>query len=110
VSGASASANASENTAVPSPSTPEANMIPDLDEKVLHAHFALAQAVDAEHAQHIYPYATPLDTAVPAGATDRSTPRAQTRQEFEDEFRRRSVRMSVNLAGTCSGTCWRQKH
>lgn len=76
-------------------------MIPDLDEKVLHAHFALVQAVEAERAQHTYAYATPLDTTVPAGAPDRSTPRAQTRQEFEDDFRRRSVRMSVNLAGMC---------
>ncbi|KAF1914169.1 hypothetical protein BDU57DRAFT_518995 [Ampelomyces quisqualis] len=80
VSGASSDANTSDNTAVVSPSTPEASMIPDLDEK------------------HKYAHATPIDTTVPAGPTDRSTPRAQTRQEFEDDNRRRSVRMSVNLA------------
>jgi hypothetical protein len=32
--GASASANTSENTAMASPSTPEANMLPDVDDKV----------------------------------------------------------------------------
>jgi hypothetical protein len=74
-------------------------MIPDLDEKVRHAHHALAQAVEAEHRQHNYPYATPIDTTVPAGPPDRSTPRAQTRQEFEEDNRRRSVRMSASLAG-----------
>jgi hypothetical protein len=92
----------SDNTAVVSPSTPEANMIPDLDEKVRHAHRALAQAVDAEHAQHNYTYTTPIDTTVPSGPADRSTPRAQTRQEYEDDNRRRSVRKSVSLAGTSS--------
>lgn len=80
VSAASSSANNSENTAVVSPSTPEANMIPDLDEKHNHA------------------YTTPIDTTVPKTAADRSTPRAQTRQEFEEDMRRRSVRMSLNLA------------
>ena len=75
-------------------------MIPDLDDKVRHAHHALAQAVDAEHVQHSYAYTTPIDTSVPAGPTDRSTPRAQTRQEYEDDNRRRSVRMSASLAGT----------
>jgi hypothetical protein len=74
-------------------------MIPDLDEKVRHAHHALAQAVEAEHMQHDYPYATPIDTMVPTGPPDRSTPRAQTRQEFEEDNRRRSVRMSASLAG-----------
>lgn len=82
MSGASSSANTSENTAVVSPSTPEANMVPDLDDK------------------HDYPYATPdpIDTAIPAGPYDRTTPRAQTRQEYEEDNRRRSVRMSLNLA------------
>jgi hypothetical protein len=74
-------------------------MIPDLDDKVRHAHHALAQAVHAEHAQQNYAYTTPIDTSVPTGPTDRSTPRAQTRQEFEEDNHRRSVRMSVNLAG-----------
>lgn len=100
MSAASSSANNSENTAVVSPSTPEANMIPDLDEKVRDAHYALSQAVAAERLQHNYAYTTPIDTSVPKTATDRSTPRAQTRQEFEEDMRRRSVRMSLNLAGT----------
>jgi hypothetical protein len=100
MSGASSSANNSDNTAVVSPSTPEANMIPDLDdEKVRWAHYALAEAVDAEHEQHSFAHTTPIDTTVPKGGPDRSTPRAQTRQEFEDDMRRRSVRMSINLAG-----------
>ncbi|KAH5714176.1 hypothetical protein HBI20_153790 [Parastagonospora nodorum] len=80
MSGASSSANNSDNTAVVSPSTPEANMIPDLDDK------------------HNYAHTAPIDTSVPAGAPDRSTPRAQTRQEFEEDNRRRSVRRSVSLA------------
>ncbi|KAH8728517.1 hypothetical protein GQ44DRAFT_737701 [Phaeosphaeriaceae sp. PMI808] len=73
------SANTSDNTAVVSPSTPEASMIPDLDEKN-------------------YTHATPIDTSVPKAATDRTTPRAQTRQEFDEDNKRRSVRMSLNLA------------
>ncbi|KAF2033015.1 hypothetical protein EK21DRAFT_59536 [Setomelanomma holmii] len=100
MSGASSSANTSDSTAVVSPSTPEANMIPDIDDKVRHAHLALAQAMDAEHAQHSYAYTTPIDTSVPSGPADRSTPRAQSRVEYDEDNRRRSVRMSVNLAGT----------
>jgi hypothetical protein len=75
-------------------------MIPDLDDKVRHAHVALAQAVDAELFQHGYAYTTPIDTSVPSGPPDRSTPRAQTRQEQEDtsDDKRRSVRMSASLA------------
>jgi hypothetical protein len=102
MSGASSSANNSDNTAVVSPSTPEANMIPDLDDKVRHAHRALAEAIEAEHAQHNYAHTAPIDTGVPAGPPDRSTPRAQTRQEFEEDSRRRSVRRSVSLAGMSS--------
>jgi hypothetical protein len=98
-SGASSSANTSDNTAMVSPSTPEANMLPDLDDKVRHAHHALVQAVDAEHVQH-HLLTTPIDTTVPIGPADRSTPRAQTRQECEDDNRRRSVRKSMSLAGT----------
>ncbi|KAH7086213.1 hypothetical protein FB567DRAFT_527424 [Paraphoma chrysanthemicola] len=79
MSGASSNANASDSTAVVSPSTPEANMIPDHDDK------------------QNYAYTTPIDTSVPTGPGDRSTPRAQSRIEH-DEDRRRSVRMSVNLA------------
>jgi hypothetical protein len=75
-------------------------MIPDLDDKVRHAHHALAQAVEAEHMQHSYAYTTPIDTSVPTGPADRSTPRAQSRIEYDEDNRRRSVRMSVNLAGT----------
>jgi len=100
MSGASSSAHASENTAVVSPATPEANMIPDLDDKVRHAHNALAQAIEAEHLQHSYAYTTPIDTSISSGPADRSTPRAQTRQEHEEDNRRKSVRMSASLAGT----------
>ncbi|KAL5409894.1 hypothetical protein PMIN03_005726 [Paraphaeosphaeria minitans] len=68
-----------DNTAVVSPQTPEANMIPD--------------------EKHPSTYTHPIDTAVPsAAAPDRSTPRAQTRQEYEDEGKRRSARVSVSLA------------
>lgn len=77
-------------------------MIPDLDDKVRHAHRALAKSIEAEHAQHNYAYTAPIDTSVPAGPPDRSTPRAQTRQEFEEDSRRRSVRRSVSLAGMSS--------
>jgi hypothetical protein len=75
-------------------------MIPDLDEKVLSAHLALLEAVEAEHRQHTYAHATPLNTSLPQGPFDRSTPRAQTRQEVEEDVRRRSIRKSANLAGT----------
>ena len=74
-------------------------MLPDLDEKVRHAHRALAYAVNAELAQHDHAYTAPIDTDIPVGAPDRSTPRAQTRQDFDEDNKRRSVRMSVNLAG-----------
>jgi hypothetical protein len=77
-------------------------MLPDLDEKVRHAHRALAYVVEAELPQHEQAYAAPIDTDLPAGAPDRSTPRAQTRQDFEEDNKRRSVRMSVNLAGRWS--------
>jgi hypothetical protein len=77
-------------------------MLPDLDEKVRHAHRALAYVVEAELPQHEQAYATPIDTDLPTGAPDRSTPRAQTRQDFEEDNKRRSVRMSVNLAGRWS--------
>lgn len=78
-------------------------MLPDLDEKVRHAHLALAQVVETELLQHHYGYPTPnpIDTTIPQGPLDRSTPRAQTRQEYEEDNRRRSVRMSASLAGTC---------
>jgi hypothetical protein len=81
-SGASSSANTSDHTAVESPSTPEANMLPDVEDK-----------------QTSSAYTTPIDTAVSNSVADRSTPRAQTRQDFEEDLRRRSVRKSVNLAG-----------
>ncbi|KAF1944665.1 hypothetical protein EJ02DRAFT_340409 [Clathrospora elynae] len=82
IAGASSSPNTSDNTAMVSPSTPEANMLPDVDEK--HTYSA---------------YTTPIDTGVPSSAApDRSTPRAQTRQDFEEDLARRSTRMSVNLA------------
>jgi hypothetical protein len=77
-------------------------MIPDLDEKVLSAHLALVEAVEAEHRQHIHAHATPLNTSLPPGPLDRSTPRAQTRQEVDEDTRRRSIRKSANLAGTSS--------
>jgi len=80
-SGASSSANTSDHTAVESPSTPEANMLPDVEDK---------QTASA--------HTTPIDTAVSNSVADRSTPRAQTRQDFEEDLRRRSVRKSVNLA------------
>ncbi|EOA91273.1 uncharacterized protein SETTUDRAFT_162037 [Exserohilum turcica Et28A] len=81
-SGASSSPNTSDNTAVVSPSTPEANMLPDVDDKDSSASA----------------YAAPIDTAVSNSvAPDRSTPRAQTRQDFEEDLRRRSVRKSLNL-------------
>lgn len=80
MSAASSNVNTSDSTAVESPSTPEANMIPDVDEKQSSA------------------FTTPIDTAVTSGPPDRSTPRAQTRQDYEEDIKRRSVRMSVNLA------------
>ncbi|UPX13192.1 uncharacterized protein EKO05_0003715 [Ascochyta rabiei] len=78
VSAASSSANTSENTAVVSPSTPEANMVFEADDK--------------------HNYTTPIDTSVPRSALDRSTPQAQTRYDYEDDLKRRSARRSVNLA------------
>ncbi|KAF3034958.1 hypothetical protein E8E11_000488 [Didymella keratinophila] len=78
VSAASSSANDSENTAVVSPVTPEANMVFEADDK--------------------HHYTTPIDTSVPRGAFDRSTPLAQTRHDYEDDLKRRSARMSANLA------------
>ncbi|KAL6705904.1 hypothetical protein ACN47E_006183 [Coniothyrium glycines] len=81
VSAVPSTMNITNNTAVVSPSTPEANMIPDIDEKQNSA------------------YTTPIDTAVSSsGPPDRSTPRAQTRQDYDDDIRRRIVRVSANLA------------
>jgi hypothetical protein len=97
VSAASSSANNSENTAVVSPVTPEANMVFEADDKVPPAHLALARAMMADPLQHHY--TTPIDTSVPRGAFDRSTPLAQTRHDYEDDLKRRSARMSANLAG-----------
>ncbi|KAF2681144.1 hypothetical protein K458DRAFT_489618 [Lentithecium fluviatile CBS 122367] len=77
----SSNETASDQTAVVSPQTPEANMIPD--------------------DKHTSTYTHPIDTDVPSSiAPDRTTPRAQTRQEHEDESdgKRRSSRVSVNLA------------
>lgn len=77
----SSTAGTSETTAVHSPSTPEANIIPDRDDKDPAA------------------FTTPIDTDVPGSdAPDRSTPRAQTRNEYEEDTKRRSMRKSVNLA------------
>ena len=100
VSAASSSANASESTAVVSPSTPEANMVFEADDKVRLAHLALSQAVMTEPPQQNF--TTPIDTSVPRSALDRSTPQAQTRYDYEDDLKRRSARMSVNLAGMCT--------
>ncbi|KAJ4338787.1 hypothetical protein N0V87_003702 [Didymella glomerata] len=96
VSATSSSANNSENTAVVSPVTPEANMVFEADDKVRPAHLALARAMMADPLQHHY--TTPIDTSVPRGAFDRSTPLAQTRHDYEDDLKRRSARMSANLA------------
>ncbi|ENI04154.1 hypothetical protein COCC4DRAFT_51451 [Bipolaris maydis ATCC 48331] len=83
-SGASSSANTSDNTVVVSPSTPEANMLPEMDDKDSSSSSA---------------FTAPIDTAVSNSvAPDRSTPRAQTRQDFEEDLRRRSARKSLNLA------------
>ncbi|KAF9691959.1 hypothetical protein EKO04_009980 [Ascochyta lentis] len=71
VSAASSSANTSENTAVVSPSTPEANMVFEADDK--------------------QNYTTPIDTSVPRSALDRSTPQAQTRYDYEDDLKRRNI-------------------
>ena len=100
VSAASSSANNSENTAVVSPVTPEANMVFEADDKVRLAHLALTQAMMAKPLQHNY--TTPIDTSVPRSAFDRSTPLAQTRHDYEDDLKRRSARMSANLAGACT--------
>ncbi|KAL1612750.1 hypothetical protein SLS60_000979 [Paraconiothyrium brasiliense] len=98
VSVPSSNETASDNTAVVSPQTPEANMIPD--EKVRRAHVALSRIVMAERPQHSSTYTHPIDTAVSSSAApDRSTPRAQTRQDYEDDGKRRSARVSVSLAG-----------
>ncbi|KAF2006751.1 hypothetical protein P154DRAFT_517777 [Amniculicola lignicola CBS 123094] len=80
VSISAASSNAtSEQTAVVSPQTPEANMIPD-----------------PKHASSTYTY--PIDTDVAqTELPDRTTPRALTRQDNEEEGRRRS-RVSLSLA------------
>jgi len=105
VSAASSSANNSENTAVVSPVTPEANMVFEADDKVRLAHLALTQAMAAKSLQHHY--TTPIDTSVPRGAFDRSTPLAQTRHDYEDDLKRRSARMSANLAGAwLRSRCW----
>jgi hypothetical protein len=87
----------SDQTAVVSPQTPEANMLPD--DKVRRAHVALSEAMMAEHLQHNSQYTHPIDTAVPSGSPDRTTPRAQTRPDFEEERKRRSARVSLSLAG-----------
>ncbi|KAF2127996.1 hypothetical protein P153DRAFT_367910 [Dothidotthia symphoricarpi CBS 119687] len=82
MSAASSSANTSDSVAVASPQTPEANMIPESNNKHAYAHA----------------FTTPIDTDVPMGIPDRSTPRAQTRQDYDEDLRRRSSRMSLNLA------------
>ncbi|KAF1974241.1 hypothetical protein BU23DRAFT_119866 [Bimuria novae-zelandiae CBS 107.79] len=79
VSVPSSNETTSDHTAVVSPQTPEANMIPD--------------------EKHSSTYTHPIDTAVPSpAAPDRSTPRAQTRQDYEEDGKRRSARVSVSLA------------
>lgn len=101
VSAADSHETVSDQTAVVSPQTPEANMVPG--DKVLRAHQALAHAVMAEPSQHTSTYTYPIDTSIPPpSVADRSTPRAQTREEFDDEVRRRS-RVSVSLAGKLPG-------
>ncbi|CAI6339614.1 unnamed protein product [Periconia digitata] len=65
----------SDQTAMVSPQTPEANMIPDDQQNSNYTH--------------------PIDTAVPTATSDRQTPRAQTRQDFEDDGKRRSARAST---------------
>jgi hypothetical protein len=85
-------------------------MLPDLDDKVRHAHRALVYVVKAELPQHDHAYAAPIDTDIPTGISDRSTPRAQTRQDFEEDNKRRSVRMSVNLAGRCTLAEYQRPH
>ncbi|KAF2789677.1 hypothetical protein K505DRAFT_328070 [Melanomma pulvis-pyrius CBS 109.77] len=78
VSAASSNETTSDQTAVVSPQTPEANMLPD--------------------DKHNSTYTHPIDTAVPSGSPDRTTPRAQTRQDFEEDRKRRSSRVSLSLA------------
>ncbi|KAF2476075.1 uncharacterized protein BDR25DRAFT_331654 [Lindgomyces ingoldianus] len=81
VSAAGSNETRSDSTAVVSPQTPEANMIPD-----------------EKHASATSAYTYPLDTDLPpAGPEERTTPRAQTRQEVEDGSKRRS-RVSLSLA------------
>jgi hypothetical protein len=92
----------SDQTAVVSPQTPEANMLPD--DKVRRAHIALSEAMMAEQLQHNSQYTHPIDTAVSSGSPDRTTPRAQTRPDFEEDRKRRSVRVSLSLAGMCLRT------
>ncbi|KAF2751309.1 hypothetical protein M011DRAFT_455337 [Sporormia fimetaria CBS 119925] len=93
---AASSHTASDHTAVVSPQTPEANMLPD--DKVRRAHVALEQALTAEQTQHASPYTHPIDTTVTtSGAPDRTTPRAQTRDEYSPDGKRRS-RVSLSLA------------
>ncbi|KAJ4366158.1 hypothetical protein N0V83_007793 [Neocucurbitaria cava] len=89
MSAASSNVNTTDSPAVESPSTPEAHMIPDVDE----------QHTSAYDPAYNSPFTTPIDTAVSSsGPPDRSTPRAQTRQDYDEDMKRRSVRMSVNLA------------
>lgn len=102
VSAASSHETSSDQTAVVSPQTPEANMIPD--DKVRLAHVALTHAVMAEHTQQTSTYTHPIDTTIPpSGAPDRTTPRAQTREDYEQDGKRRS-RVSLSLAGMSSIT------
>ncbi|KAF2115123.1 hypothetical protein BDV96DRAFT_576509 [Lophiotrema nucula] len=77
-SAASSNETQSDNTAVVSPQTPEADMIPD--------------------DKSISGYTHPIDTAIPISERDdRTTPRAQTRHDYEEEGKRRS-RVSISLA------------
>ncbi|KAF2273371.1 uncharacterized protein EI97DRAFT_436026 [Westerdykella ornata] len=78
VSAASSHETSSDQTAVVSPQTPEANMIPDDKQTSTYTH--------------------PIDTTIPpSGAPDRTTPRAQTREDYEQDGKRRS-RVSLSLA------------
>ncbi|KAF2637413.1 hypothetical protein P280DRAFT_103011 [Massarina eburnea CBS 473.64] len=78
VSAASSNETKSDQTAVVSPQTPEANMIPDEKQTSNYTH--------------------PIDTDVPASTTDRSTPRAQTRQDYDEDGKRRSARISISAS------------
>ncbi|KAF1954673.1 hypothetical protein CC80DRAFT_493791 [Byssothecium circinans] len=77
VSAASSTETRSDHTAVVSPQTPEANMLPDDKQSSNYTH--------------------PIDTDVPSSTTDRTTPRAQTHQDYEDDGKRRSARPSASL-------------